>query len=154
MVKAIVVTGSVCSGKTTVAKKIAKKYKYNYIDVNKLIKDKKLYDGYDKELDSYIVDEDKLVRFLKKLVDESKKKLVIDSHMGHYLPKKYVEVCIVTKCDLKELKKRLKKRKYKPNKIRQNLDAEIFDTCLVEAKEAGHQVRVIDTTGGVKEVIL
>ena len=154
MVKAIVVTGSVCTGKTTIAKKISRKYKYNYIDVNKLIKDKKLYEGYDDEFDSYIVDEKKLVKFLKNLIDKSKKKLVIDSHMGHYLPKKYVEVCVVTKCDLKELKRRLKKRRYKQNKIRENLDAEIFDTCLIEAKEKGHTVRIIDTTKGSKEVIL
>ena len=96
MLKAIIVTGSVCSGKTTLAKLIAKKYNYKYLDVNKIIKENKLQEAYDKVLDSYIIDENKLVNVLKKQIESSKKKLVIDSHMAHYLPKKYIELCIVT----------------------------------------------------------
>ena len=154
MLKAIIVTGSVCSGKTTVAKLIAKKFNYKYLDVNKLIREKKLYEGYDKELDSYIIDERKLVKVLKGLIKKSKTRLVIDSHLSHYLPKSQVELCIVTKCDLKELKNRLKKRDYSEKKIRVNLDAEIFDVCLIEAKEKGHKIKIIDTTKGIKRVTL
>ena len=80
------------------------------------------------------------------MISKSKKLLVIDSHLSHYLPKKYVKLCVVTKCDLKVLKKRLEKRKYSKGKVRENLDAEIFDVCLNEAKELGHKVKVVDTT--------
>lgn len=154
MLKAIIVTGSVCSGKTTVAKLISKRYNYKYIDVNKLIKEYKLVEGYDKELDSYIIDETKLVKLLKDLIKKSKTKLVIDSHLSHYLPKSHVELCIVTKCSLKELQRRLKKRNYSERKIRNNLDTEIFDICLIEAKEMKHKIRVVDTTNGVKSLDL
>ena len=154
MLKAIIVTGSVCSGKTTLAKKLAKRRNYKYVDVNKIIKENKLSESYDAILDSYIVDEDKLVEVLKDLIKKSKKQLIIDSHMSHHLPKEYVELCIVTKCELKELKRRLQARKYSEAKIRNNLDAEIFDVCLVEAKEARHQIKVIDTTEGLKAIDL
>ena len=79
-----------------------------------------------------------------------KKGIIIDSHLSHYLPKKYVDLCIVTKCDLKILKNRLKKKKYSEDKIRENLDAEIFDICLNEAKENKHKIIVVDTTKGIK----
>ena len=46
---------------------------------------------------------------------------------------------------LKTLKKRLEKRGYSKEKVRENLDAEIFDTCRIEALEAGHNVEVIYT---------
>ena len=154
MLKAIIVTGSVCSGKTTLAKKLAKRRNYKYVDVNKVIKENKLSESYDAILDSYIVDENKLVEVLKDLIKKSKKQLIIDSHMSHHLPKEYVELCIVTKCELKELKRRLQARKYSEAKIRNNLDAEIFDVCLVEAKEARHQIKVIDTTEGLKAIDL
>jgi len=72
--------------------------------------------------------------------------IIIDSHLSHYLPKKYVDLCIVIKCDIKELKKRLEKRKYSKIKIRENLDSEIFDICLVEAKENKHKIIIVDTT--------
>ncbi len=154
MLKAIIVTGSVCSGKTTLAKKLAKRRNYKYVDVNKVIKENKLSESYDAILDSYIVDEDKLIEVLKELIKKSKKQLIIDSHMAHYLPKEYVELCIVTKCELKELKRRLQARKYSEAKIKNNLDAEIFDVCLIEAKEAGHKIKVIDTTEGIKAIDL
>ena len=45
----IVVTGSVGSGKTTVSKKLARKLKLSYVDVNRLITKEKLDSGYDKK---------------------------------------------------------------------------------------------------------
>ena len=145
--KVIIVTGSVCSGKTRIAKKLTKEKNAKYIDVNKIIsKNKKVVEGYDKKRKCKIVDVQKLNKLLIEIIKKSKKDLVIDSHLSHYLPKKYVDLCVVTKCDLKVLKKRLEKRKYSKEKVRENLDVEIFDVCLNEAKEKGHKVKVVDTS--------
>jgi adenylate kinase len=62
------------------------------------------------------------------------------------LPSKYADLCIVTHCDLKTLQQRLGRRCYNKKKIRENLDAEIFDVCLVEAIEQGHKTITFDTT--------
>lgn len=145
----IIVSGSVGTGKTFIAKLISTKYKLKYIDVKDIIKKNKLYDGYDKKLKTYVVDVKRLNKFLIKLI-KKEKNLVIDSHLSHYLPKRYVNLCIITKCNLKVLKKRLEKRKYSKKKIRENLDAEIFDVCLTEAEEKGHRIKVIDTTKSLK----
>lgn len=150
--KTIIVTGTPGTGKTTLAKKLSKKLSYEYIDVNEVIKENKLKEGYDRKKKSYLIDVKKLNKSLIKVINNSKKNkgIIIDSHLSHYLPKKYVNLCIVTKCDLKKLESRLKKkRKYPKAKIRENLDCEIFDVCLNEAKEAGHKIIVIDTTKGL-----
>jgi len=141
----IIVTGCPATGKTIIARKIAEKKKLRYIDVNQLIKDNKLYSYYSRKDRSYVVDVKKLNRFLIKLIKKDKD-VVLDSHLSHYLPNKYVDECIVTKCNLKELKKRLEKRKYPNKKIRDNLDCEIFDVCHIEALENKHKVRIIDTS--------
>lgn len=138
--KAIIITGSVGTGKTTLAKKIAKEKNSVYIDVNKIIKENKLSEGFDKKRNCEIIDTEKLNKILIEKIKSSKKQLIIDSHLSHYLPKKYVERCIVCKCDLKKLKKRLQKRKYSKEKIEENLQAEILDVCLNEAKEIGHKI--------------
>ncbi len=148
----IVVTGIPGTGKTTVAKKIARKIKAEYIDVNKVINKYRLSRGYDRKRQCKIVDIDKLNKVLIKIIKNSKKSLVIDSHLAHFLDKKHVNLCVVTKCDLKVLKKRLEKRGYKKEKIRENLDAEIFDVCLMEAAALGHKIKIIDTSKGVKDI--
>jgi len=144
----IIVTGTPCTGKTTLAKEIAKRFKFKYVDANKIVKDNDLSDGYDKERDCEIVDVKNLNRVLKAIIKEEYK-VVIDSHLSHELPNDIVDLCIVTKCNLKELEKRLKERDYSKEKIRENLDSEIFDICFVEAKENNHEILIIETDMGI-----
>lgn len=161
--KTIIITGSVATGKTTLAKTLSKTLNYKYLDVNKIINKHDISEGYDEQRKTKVIDIKKLNKYLiKKIKDfneiNAKKsnkikkytRLIIDSHLSHYLPKKYVDLCIVTKCNLKMLEKRLKKRRYSKEKIRENLDAEIFDICLEEAKEKKHKIMIIDTTKGIK----
>jgi len=142
---AIIVTGTPGTGKTEIAKAIAKKLKMKYIDVNEVIDSNNLKECYDKKRDTYVVDEKKLSKALVVIIKKDKN-VVIDSHMAHEIPPKYVELCVVTKCELKELKKRLSKRGYHEDKVRENMDAEIFGICMEETKEIGHKILVIDTT--------
>ena len=150
--KTIIVGGTPCTGKTTLAKRLAKKLNFHYLDVNEIIEKYNISEGYDKKRDTKIIDTKKLNLALIKEIrnfKQSKEGIIIDSHLSHHLPKKYVDLCIVTKCNLKEMENRLKKKKYSKSKIRENLDAEIFDVCLNEAKENRHKVIVIDTTKGL-----
>ena len=123
----IIVSGTPGTGKTTYSKNLAKARKLKYIDVKRLIEKKKLYSGFDKKRDAYIVDEKKLSKFLVDMI-KKENNLVIDSHLSHYILPKHVKLCIVTKCSLKTLEKRLLNRGYSKDKIRENLDSEIFDT--------------------------
>lgn len=173
--KIIVVTGVPGTGKTTLSKKLAKKLNYYHLDVNKLISEHRLSEGYDRKRRTKIVDIKKLNKKLIEVIDFFKnykvnenaslskarsaktlnklnikkyKGLIIDSHLSHCLPRKYVDFCIVAKCDIKELNKRLKKKKFNRNKIKENLQAEIFDICYNEAVERKHNVIVVNTTKG------
>ncbi|MBT3985092.1 AAA family ATPase [archaeon] len=141
----IVFSGTPGTGKTTVSKEFAKKKRWKYVDVNGVIDDNELIEKYDSARDTFVVNEKKLSKILVDMIKKSKN-LIIDSHMAHYIPKKYVDIVFVTKCDLRMLKKRLEYRKYKPKKVRENMDAEIFDICLNEAIELKHKVIILDTT--------
>ena len=141
----IIVTGTPGTGKTTLAKALAKKLKISYLDVNKVIDEYKLKESYDKKRQTYVVDEKKLTKILIKII-QSHPDLIIDSHLSHYLPKKHIDLCIVTKTDIKALKKRLEKRKYAKAKVEENLQAEIFEICHTEAQDQGHNIILVDTT--------
>tara|TARA_Y100000310_G_C20545478_1_gene745356 strand:- start:122 stop:616 length:495 start_codon:yes stop_codon:yes gene_type:complete len=149
--KVLAISGTPGTGKTSLAKKLSKKLNFPILDVKKFIKTKQLQESYDKKRKTNIIDTSKLNKELIKEITKVKKEhnpkgIIIDSHLSHYLPKKHITLCIITKCSLKTLNTRLKKRRYSKAKVRENLDAEIFDTCHIEAKEKHHNIIVITTT--------
>src|SRR3989344_6117921 len=146
----IVITGSPGVGKSTLAGFLVKKLKLGRLDLHHHYK--RISVGYNRSKQSYDVDYDKFEKLVKEKLQRSKHGLIIDSHISHLLPKKMVDLCIVLICsDLKKLEKRLKARKYSKNKIRENLDAEIFQVCLAEAKDKRHKVLMYDIAKGMDE---
>ena len=153
--KTTIITGTPGTGKTTLSKKLAKKLNFYYMDVNKLISKYNLSEGYDKKRKTKIIDIKKLnkciskeINLIKKLKFKEYNGIIIDSHLSHYIPKKYVDLCIVARCDIKELNKRLKKKGFHQPKIKENLQAEIFEICYNEAKRKKHEIISVDTSKG------
>jgi adenylate kinase len=130
-----------------------------YFDLNGYIKKKKLYDSYDRKAKTYDVDVntlksiveplfktkhsrssimDKLVdkildtdQLLKEVSKEKFQGVIVDSHLSHYIDSDY---CIIIKTDIKKMYERLNKRKYPKEKIQENIQSEIFEICLDEAR--------------------
>lgn len=150
--KVILVTGTPGTGKTSLARELSLFTLYTYLDpVKKFGSDFRV--GYDTERKCHIVDHKRLTLAVLGYLQaqkKGKKGVIVDSHLAHFLPASRVDACIVTVCSLKALKRRLSKRSYSPSKIRENMDAEIFDTCLLEARALGHKVIVVNTTGKSK----
>ncbi len=141
----IAITGSPGVGKSALAKFLARKLGFDRLDLHHYYQ--RISTGYNRSKHSYDINYTKFEKLVKEKLKESKKGLIIDSHLSHLLPKKLVDICIVLICsDLKKLQRRLKLRGYPQNKIRENLDAEIFQVCLMEAKEKGHKVVVFDVS--------
>lgn len=146
MVKLILITGTPGTGKSTLAKFLAKKLGWERLDLYHYYS--QISTRYNPKKRCYEIDFKKFQKLVKeklKKLTESKKCLILDSHISHQLPKEIVNLCIVlTSPNLKILEKRLKKRKYPLQKIRENLDSEIFQVCLNQARENGHKLLIID----------
>ncbi|RLE38572.1 kinase [Candidatus Woesearchaeota archaeon] len=147
----VAITGTPCTGKSTLARELSLLLHAKHIDVTKFIKKSRLHEGYDSAKKAYIVDPKALNRALSGYIESQKRGIfIVDSHLSHYLSSKKVSLCIVTTCHLKILYKRLKKRGYSLPKIQENMDSEVMQVCLNEAKELGHNVLVTDLTKNVK----
>ena len=79
--KTIIVTGTPGTGKTAIAKKLAKRLKFYYLDVNKVINKYKLAEGYDRKRKTKIVGIKKLN---KALIDFIKELPLAESSFQHW----------------------------------------------------------------------
>ena len=154
MSKLIVISGTPGTGKTNLAVLLRKKINFDHLEIHDHYKN--ISSEYNKKKKCYDVDLKKFESLVKEKKKKSKDGLIVDTHISHLLPKKMVDLCIILICsNLKKLEKRLKERKYSKKKIRENLDAEIFQVCLNEAKEKKHKILVLDTSKRLtkKEII-
>lgn len=134
----IAVTGTPGTGKTEIAKSLARLCGYNYMDLNKAAEREGLVAGVDPKRHTKIVDQDRLGELF--VPDGS----VVDGHLSQYV---LADVIVVLRTRPDVLKKRLKKRRWSRKKIGENLEAEILGTCSSEASESGERVLELDTTG-------
>jgi broad-specificity NMP kinase len=61
----ILITGTPGTGKTTTAQQVAEATGLKHLQVGTLVKDRNLHDGYDAKYDTYILNEDKVLRKMK-----------------------------------------------------------------------------------------
>ncbi len=143
------VTGTPASGKTRFAKAFAKANRFRHVDLHAYVLRRRLYLRYDPATRSHIVDPRRIPPLVRELRQaflaspKGKRGLVIDSHLVQLASPQDLDAVFVIKTTLRKLALRLKRRHYLEQKVKDNLEAEAFDTCREEALEKGHKVIVV-----------
>ncbi|KAK7205037.1 AAA domain-containing protein [Myxozyma melibiosi] len=131
----IIVTGTPGTGKSTHCKRLAELLpEYTYLSINQFITDNKLQDGRDEERNSVIANEDKLVELIRP--DLKKGGRIIDWHVCDIFPESLIDLVVVMRTDTTRLYDRLKERGYTGTKFDDNMDSEIMEVILTDAREA------------------
>jgi len=157
--KILIVSGTPGTGKTTVSNNLLSYFKAKVISLNELAISEKLIVNYDTERETSVINEKKLVRHVIKLIKQYAKLeiefLIIESHFSDIVPKQYIDYVVILRCDPDELSIRLKERKYKKEKIRENIQSEILGNSVnyFLNKQLHKPILEIDTTNNNIDVI-
>jgi len=153
LVKVIVLSGVPGVGKSTIAKKLAKKLNADVVHLSKLVINNKLYVSYDKTRETYVIDEEKVSTKIKELIVECRKKyIVIEGHYGELVPKEYIDFFFILRLNPLTLYERLKERKWPERKIKENVAAEILAVPTANAISVLGEDKVCEIDVTDKEV--
>ncbi len=142
----VAITGTPGTGKTSLSEALRSKG-YRTIDVGEFARDRKLYSSIDERRGSLEVDPQELDEALQGELPDGTVFLV--GHLSHLLT---VDTIIVLRCRPSILSQRLSGRKWKEEKIKENVEAEALDVILIEALDGEAEVFEIDTTTlGIEE---
>ncbi|KAI9230066.1 MAG: AAA domain-containing protein [Piptocephalis tieghemiana] len=128
----ILITGTPGTGKTSTAEMVAQLTSFEHMEVGKLVREQQLHDGYLEEHDSLDLNEDKLLDYLEGELREGGK--VVDFHGSDLFPEDWFDLIVVLRTNNTLLYDRLQSRGYTEAKVQENIECEIFQECLEEAR--------------------
>lgn len=145
MKKTIFITGTPCTGKTTVSEKLSCKLNCKLIKINDLAIDNDFVLGIDDEKGYKVIDIDALDEKVSEIISNSEELLIFEGHLAHLCSG--ADKVIVLRVRPEILRTRLEGRDYLESKIRENLEAEAMGVCTAEAYDVyGDGVCEIDVT--------
>ncbi|KAL8142421.1 hypothetical protein V2J09_015453 [Rumex salicifolius] len=130
----ILVTGTPGTGKTTMSSALAEATQLQHINISEFVKEKNLHDGYDEEFDCHVINEDLVCDELEDKMEVGG--IIVDYHGCDFFPERWFDRVVVLQTDNTLLYDRLSKRGYEGSKLSNNIECEIFQVLLEEAKSS------------------
>jgi adenylate kinase len=156
--RVILITGTPCTGKTTLATKLAAQLNAQYINLTEFAQKEHLVARKDKQRDTDIINETKMRQKLQQTIDNATPAdIIIDGHYAAAVtPKTAITKIIVLRRNPIELRQLMQNSGFNQQKQDENLAAEILDVCLIEALQQHPKEKVceLDVTGKTVETTL
>lgn len=145
----ILITGTPGVGKTSLAllltdrlNELTTNKQFTYINIGKLITDKKLYTEWNEEFDVPEFDEDLVDKELDPLIAEGG--CILDFHSSYFILEDWVKLIVLLRCDNTILYDRLNARGYSEKKIKENIECEIMEVTAEEVKDNFAEEKIIE----------
>lgn len=145
MSEAIFITGTPCTGKTTVSELLSEKLNCRLIKINDLAIENDFVLGIDDEKGYKVIDIPKLNEKVSEIIGVSDELLIFEGHLAHLC--EGGDKVIVLRVRPEILRSRLEGRDYSESKIYENLEAEAMGVCTAEAYDIyGENISEIDVS--------
>jgi len=110
------------------------------VNVGELAKERGFLGLWDEELCCHELEEEPLLDALEEPIAEGG--VLLEHHVTDFFPERFFDIVFVLRTSNALLHDRLKQRKYNQVKLQSNLDCEIFQTILDEARECYPEEKV------------
>ena len=152
----IFISGTPCTGKTTISERLSQELNWQLVKINDFAISNNLVLGIDDDKGYKIIDINALNDALLKLISKSDN-LIVEGHLSHLCLG--ADKLIILRCRPEILEKRLTLRDYSEAKIRENLEAEALGVCSAESLDIYadnvYELDVSDLSiGGAVSIIL
>ncbi|KAL1217913.1 Adenylate kinase isoenzyme 6 -like protein [Cardamine amara subsp. amara] len=137
----LLITGTPGTGKSTTASALAEATNLRYICIGDLVKEKNLHDGWDDKFGCYIINEDLVCDELEDVMVGGGN--IVDYHGCDFFPERWFDGVVVLQTENSVLYDRLTRRGYSGTKLSNNIECEIFQVLLEEAKESYQEAIVV-----------
>lgn len=145
MYNAIFITGTPCTGKTTVSERLSEKLDCRLVKINDLAIENDFVLGIDEDKGYKVIDIPALNGKVSEIIGSGDGMIVFEGHLAHLC--EGADKVIVLRVRPEILKERLEARSYSDAKIRENLEAEAMGVCTAEAYELyGDNISEIDAS--------
>ncbi|MBR5954015.1 MAG: adenylate kinase family protein, partial [Methanobrevibacter sp.] len=131
MKKTIFITGTPCTGKTTVSEALSNRLGCKLIKINDLAIENDFVLGIDEDKGYKVIDIDALNDKVLEIISQNDELLIFEWHLAHLCSG--ADKIIVLRVHPDILRVRLEERDYSESKIRENLEAEAMGVCTAEA---------------------
>ena len=132
----VLITGTPGTGKSSLAERVAAAAGMTQYDVSATAKAEKMVEEYDEEMDTHVIDEDAVLDHMEERLGTNDGGFVVDYHSCDLFPERWFDLVVVLTCDNSTLYDRLEARGYKASKITKNVECEIFQAVVEEARES------------------
>jgi adenylate kinase len=156
--RVILITGTPCVGKTSVAHMLCSKLNAVYMNLTELAMKENLTVGKDKDRDTVIVDETKMKQKIQEIIEKcAEEDMIIDGHYAALVvPKRLATYVFVLRRDPIELRKLMERSGFSGRKLWENMASEILDVCLADALGVHSKAKVCEldiTSKTVEETV-
>lgn len=149
------IAGTPGTGKTTICNKLIEKLKddYQHLNISDYAKENNLCDEFDEKRNCFVINDDKLIDHIGDLMKETDKSIIFDYHGCDLFETDWIKAIFVLRTSNDQLYQRLQARNYCESKITENIECEIFQVILDEAKEAfeDEDVEIIELENNTEE---
>ncbi|GBO99242.1 hypothetical protein EVAR_519_1 [Eumeta japonica] len=128
---------------------LAEKTKFTWLEISKLAEEYNCLEEYDPEYQCPFLNEDKLLDVMESMM--AKGGSIVDYHGCEFFPERWFDGVFVIRTNNTQLYDRLAARGYSGKKLDDNIQCEIFETLLEEAKESYKPEIVIELQNNQQE---